>query len=82
MNFESKGDKKRRERREREREMMGNLEDRLRDLREEMAEISLWVERLERAMPLEGSGSSSSSGGSEWAWCVVDQDGIEDEFGW
>ena len=43
-------------------------EDRLRVLREEMAEMSLRVERLERAMIWEGSGSSSSSGGSDWAW--------------
>ena len=33
-------------------------EDRLRILQEEMAEISLRVEKLERAMPLESSGSS------------------------
>ena len=55
-------EKRRRERRERKREMLGNAEDRLRDLREEMAEISLRIERLERAMLLEGSGSSNSSG--------------------
>ena len=68
VDFESKEEKRRRERRERAREMFGNPEDRLRDLQEEMAEISLRVEKLERAMPLESSGSSGSSGGSERAW--------------
>ena len=58
VNFESKGG---------ERNVGEIRRNRLRDLQEEMAEISLRVERLERAMPLEGSGSSSSSGGSEWA---------------
>ena len=47
-----------------------NLKSCLRDLREELAEISLQVERLERAMPWESCGSSSSSGGSDWAWWV------------
>ena len=45
-----------------------SLEGDLRDLREEMAEMSLRVERLERAMPWECDGSGSSSGGGEWAW--------------
>ena len=41
VNFESEEEKRRRERREMAREMFGNPEDRLRDLQEEMAEISL-----------------------------------------
>ena len=69
VNFESKGEKKRRERRERKREMWGNPEDRLRDFREEVVETSLRVGRLEHAMMMvEGSGSRSGSSGSEWAW--------------
>ena len=66
VDFESKEEKRRRERRERVRYML--QEDRLRILQEEMPEILLWVEKLERTMPLESSGSSGSSGGSEWAW--------------
>ena len=34
----------------------------------EMAEMSLRIERLERAMPLRCEESGSSSGGGEWAW--------------
>ena len=45
-----------------------DLEDHLRGLREEMAEMSLRVERLERAMLWEGGGYSSGSSGNEWAW--------------
>ena len=63
---ESTEEKRRRERRERVRDML--KEDPLRILQEEMADISLRVEKLERAMPLESCGSSGSSGGSEWAW--------------
>ena len=68
VDVESKEEKRRREKRERVREMFGNPEDCLRNLQEEMAEISFRVEKLERAMSSEGSGSSGSSGGSEWAW--------------
>ena len=72
MSYESKWEKRRREERERERETGRtaklDLEDHLRDLREEMAEMSLRVERLERAMPWEGSGYSSGSSGNEWVW--------------
>ena len=39
-----------------------------RNIREELAEMSLRIERLERAMPLGGEESGSSSGGGEWAW--------------
>ena len=59
-------------------------EDRLREWREEMAEISLRVERLERATMWESSGSSSSSGGSDWAWwnwSLVGWDRSKDEIG-
>ena len=40
----------------------------MRDLRVEMTEIALRIERLERAMPLGCEESGSSSGGGEWAW--------------
>ena len=40
----------------------------VRNLREEMAEMSLRVERLERNMPLGCEESGSSSGRGEWAW--------------
>ena len=33
-----------------------------------MADMSLWFEKLERAMPWEGSGYSGGSSGNEWAW--------------
>ena len=66
MSFESKWEKKRRERREREREVGsgGSSEG---YSWEDMAEMSLRVGRLERAMMCDGSGSSSCLGGSEWA---------------
>ena len=47
VNFESKVRSS--DRRDRKGEMWGNPEDRLRDLREETGEVSLRVERLERA---------------------------------
>ena len=37
-------------------------------MREEMAELSLRVEKLERAVLWEGSGGSGGSGGNEWVW--------------
>ena len=40
----------------------------MRDLRVEMAEMSLRIVRLERVMPLGCEESGSSSGGGEWAW--------------
>ena len=61
-----------------------DLVDHLKELREEMAEMSLRVEKLERAVLWEGSGCSSGSSGNEWGLverCLVDQDKIEDEFG-
>ena len=42
--------------------------DTLRVMQEEMAELSLRVEKLERAALWEGSGGSSGSGGNEWVW--------------
>ena len=42
--------------------------DPLRAMREEMAELTLRVEKLERAVLWEGSGGSGGSGGNEWAW--------------
>ena len=45
-----------------------DLVDHLKELREEMAEMSLRVEKLERAVLWEGSGYSSGSSGNEWAW--------------
>ena len=71
VSLESRWEKKRREEREREREGKTarlDSEDHLKDLREEMAEMSLRVERLERAVLWEGSGYSSGSSGNEWAW--------------
>ena len=44
-----------------------SLDRHMRDLREEMIETSLRIERLERAMPLGCKESGSSSGGGEWA---------------
>ena len=44
------------------------VDELVRNLREEMAEMSLRVERLERNMPLGCEESGSSSGGGEWAW--------------
>ena len=44
-----------------------SVDEQMRNLREEMAEMSLPVERLERNMPLGCEDSGSSSGGSEWA---------------
>ena len=44
------------------------VDEQMRNLQEEMAEMSLWVERLERNMPLGCEESGSSSGGREWAW--------------
>ena len=44
------------------------VDEPVRNLREEMAEMSLRVERLERNMPLGCEESESSSGGGEWAW--------------
>ena len=41
--------------------------DVLNAMREEMAELSLRVDRLER-VAWEGSGGSSGSGGNEWVW--------------
>ena len=71
VSFESRWEKTRRE--ERERERMGKTAgldpvDHLKELREEMAEMSLRVEKLERALLREGSGYSSGSSGNEWAW--------------
>ena len=62
VSFESRWEKKRRE--EREREMV----DHLKELREEMAEMSLQIEKLERGVLWERSGYSSGSSGNEWAW--------------
>ena len=45
-----------------------SVDEQMRNLREEMAEMSLRVERLERNMPLGCEESESSSGGGEWAW--------------
>ena len=45
-----------------------SLDEQMRNLHEEMAEMSLRVERLERNMPLGCEESGSSSGGGEWAW--------------
>ena len=45
-----------------------SVDEQMRNLREEMAEMSLRVERLERNMPLGCEESGSSSGGGEWAW--------------
>ena len=71
VNFESWREKRRREDRERERgigKMFGTDQaDVLNVMREEMAELSLRVERLER-VAWEGSGGSSGSGGNEWVW--------------
>ena len=72
VSFESKREKQWWEEREREREtgrMVGTDQaDPLRVMREEMAELSLRVEKLERAVLREGSGGSSGSSGSEWVW--------------
>ena len=40
----------------------------LRVVKEEMTELSLRVEKLERAALCEGSGGSSGCGGNEWVW--------------
>ena len=45
-----------------------SVDERMRNLREKMAEMSLRVERLERNMPSGCEESGSSSGGGEWAW--------------
>ena len=45
-----------------------SVDELVRNLREEMAEMSLRVERLERNMLLGCEESESSSGGGEWAW--------------
>ena len=45
-----------------------SVDELVRNLREEMAEMSLRVERLERNMPLGCEESESGSGGGEWAW--------------
>ena len=45
-----------------------SVDELVRNLREEMAEMSLRVERLERNLPLGCEESESSSGGGEWAW--------------
>ena len=45
-----------------------SLDGHFRNLREEMAEMSLRIELLERAIPLGCEESGSSSGGEEWAW--------------
>ena len=45
-----------------------SVDEPVRKLREEMAEMSLRVERLERNTPLGCEESESSSGGGEWAW--------------
>ena len=72
VSFESRREKQWREEREREREtgkMVGTDQaDPLRVMREEMAELSLRVEKLERAVLWEGSGDSSGSSGNEWVW--------------
>ena len=44
--------------------------DPLKVLREEMADMSLRVEKLERVVLWEGSGCSSGSSGTEWAWWI------------
>ena len=44
------------------------VDELVRNIQEEMAEMSLRVERLERNMPLGCEESESSSGGGEWAW--------------
>ena len=68
----SRREKRWREDRERERgtgKMVGTDQaDALKVMREEMAELSLRVERLERAASWGGSGGSSGSGGNEWVW--------------
>ena len=45
-----------------------SLDGHLKILREEMVELSLQIERLERGMPFGCEESGSSSGGGEWAW--------------
>ena len=45
-----------------------SVDELVRNLREEMAEMSLRVERLERNMLLGCEESESGSGGGEWAW--------------
>ena len=72
VSFESRRGKLWREERERERDtgkMVGTDQaDTLRVMREETAELSLRVEKLERAALWEGSGGSSGSGGNGWVW--------------
>ena len=45
-----------------------SMDEQMRNLWKEIAEMSLRIERLERNMPLECDESGSSSGGVEWAW--------------
>ena len=54
--------------REWEKKDVPSVDEQMRNLGEEMAEMSLRVERLERNMPLGCEESESSSGGGEWAW--------------
>ena len=48
--------------------VLKDMNGEVRNIREEMAEMSLRVERLERNMPLGCEESGSSSGGGEWVW--------------
>ena len=72
VSFESRREKRWREDRERERgtgKMVGTDQaDVLKVMREEMAELSLRVERLEKPASWKGSGGRSGSGGNEWVW--------------
>ena len=48
--------------------VLKDMNGEVRNIREEMAEMSLRVERLEKNMPLGCEESGSSSGGGEWVW--------------